>query len=328
MTLAEDLVETVEQAGPPDVVVVSDMVDVAALVGFARSAVGSAPVAAYFHESQLLYPTASGMAPRHEDVLANWRSMAAADLVLFNSHFHHDRLLEGLPGFLADVADDRHVARMADVTGRCEVLPVGVDLSQLSVDDRATPDQVPPLVLWSHRWEPDKQVEQALRLLVDLAREGQDFRLAFVGEQPDPLPTPVAALTSELTDVLGHRLVALGHVPRQGYVDLLLQADIVLSTATHEFFGIAVVEALAAGCVPVLPRAQSYPEIVPERWHSAALHDPGAAGPRDHLRAVLADLASARQAVEGLAEETRRFDWSVMAPAYDDRLARLGSTGR
>lgn len=327
LTLAEDLAETVARTGPPDVVVVSDMVDLAALLGFARSGIGSAPVAAYFHESQLLYPTASGLAPRHEDVLANWRSMAVADLVLFNSRFHLDRLLEGLPGFLADVADDRHVARLAAVADKCEVLPVGVDLADLSVQARPPRDTGPPLVLWGHRWEPDKQVEQAFRLLLDLAREGLDFRLALVGEQPEPLPGPVAALAADLTAVLGPRLVAFGHQPRAAYVDLLLRADVVLSTATHEFFGIAVVEALAAGCVPVLPRAQSYPEIVPSRWHSAALHDPGAVGPVDHLRAVVADLASARQAVAGLAEETRRFDWSAVAPAYDDRLARLGTTG-
>ena len=37
-----------------------------------------------------------------------------------------------------------------------------------------------------------------------------------------------------------------------------------LSTARHEFFGIAVAEALRAGCLPWLPARLSYPELLPE----------------------------------------------------------------
>ena len=43
----------------------------------------------------------------------------------------------------------------------------------------------------------------------------------------------------------------------------LQQMDYVISTADHEFFGIAVCEAISAGAIPVLPKHQSYPELVP-----------------------------------------------------------------
>jgi hypothetical protein len=44
----------------------------------------------------------------------------------------------------------------------------------------------------------------------------------------------------------------------------LSKADWVLSTAKHEFFGISVVEALFAGCLPWLPEKLSYRELLPD----------------------------------------------------------------
>jgi hypothetical protein len=56
----------------------------------------------------------------------------------------------------------------------------------------------------------------------------------------------------------------MGYVESKSeYWKWLHKADWVLSTANHEFFGIAVVEALFAGCLPWLPEKLSYPELLP-----------------------------------------------------------------
>jgi len=59
------------------------------------------------------------------------------------------------------------------------------------------------------------------------------------------------------------------HIDRWGYQEgrseyesALGEADIIVTTAIHEFFGISVVEAIAAGAYPVLPKRLSYPEII------------------------------------------------------------------
>ena len=45
---------------------------------------------------------------------------------------------------------------------------------------------------------------------------------------------------------------------------VLKESDIFISTADHEFFGIAAVEAVAAGCIPVVPEHLAYPEVLSE----------------------------------------------------------------
>jgi glycosyltransferase involved in cell wall biosynthesis len=50
------------------------------------------------------------------------------------------------------------------------------------------------------------------------------------------------------------------------YIKWLKQGDIVISTANHEFFGMSVIEAVRAGCRPLLPDRLSYPELFPKEF--------------------------------------------------------------
>jgi hypothetical protein len=61
---------------------------------------------------------------------------------------------------------------------------------------------------------------------------------------------------------------------RAEYAALLASADIAVSTAANEFFGLAMIEASYAGCFPLVPDRLAYPEIYPTEFrygHADAL---------------------------------------------------------
>lgn len=321
LTLADEVRELIGTVGPPDALVVSGTVDVSSLLGFLRRDLHpTVPVAVYLHESQLLFPVGPSQQPEEEFAMVNWRSMAVADAVWCNSAFHRDALVAALPPFLAGVPDRPHTAHLAGVVDRTTVLPVGVDTVPLIEAARTSTADAggPPLVLWNHRWDHDKNPQQFLGIVVKLAEQGVPFRLAVVGENRRTHPREFDAARAVLAD----RIDTWGWVDRDGYRALLLRSDVVVSTAIHEFFGIAMVEAMAAGCVPLLPRRLSYPELVPEAFHPAALYRGRLF---DRLRAVLTDLPAARAAVAGLRPAMAAYDWSAVAPRYDAALESLGA---
>lgn len=294
----------------PEVVLVSDMIDLAHFRALARTHIGDPPTALYFHESQLTYPVAPGSSPDHSYSLTNWISACAADAVLFNSGYHRQIFFEKLGGFLATFPDMAHEHLIEGVESRSDVLPVGVDLSWVRPrsEERDT-----FRILWNHRWEFDKDPEAFADAVEHLIDVDVDFELVLTG--PRPGRTPVAL--ERIRNLAGDRIVHDGEAPTPTYRKLVAGSDIVVSASRQEFFGISVVEAIAAGCRPVLPNRLSYPWLIPDEHHHEVLYAEGELGP------ALARALQAPPAPESLAEAMKSFDWNEMATEYDSRLEAL-----
>lgn len=322
--LAAKVKADIDRNGPPDVLVVSGLVDVAQLLGLLRrSLASSTAVVVYQHESQLVYPTVRGRVD-DEAVLRNWSSWLAADLVIFNSEFHRRSVVDSLEGFLRRQPELDQLQFLEQTLEKFVVVPIGLDLDGLVGERPAGSGPGPgpgpgrgeegPIILWPHRWEPDKDPAAFVRALAKLDQQGLNFRLVLAGSDP-VVPSEERRLVRERW---ASQIVAVGPFPRSEYVQWLRRCDIVLSCARHEFFGVAVAEAMAAGCVPVLPDALAYPELIEERWRSLALYAPGTFGTR--LGDVVSSIEEYRRATAGLAASLQRFDWSSIAPLMDNTL--------
>ena len=316
ITLAGETRRWVQEHGRPDLVLASDMLDLPAYLGAARKSLSNVPVALYFHESQFTYPWSPKLRTDLQYAYVNWSSMQAADLILFNSAFHAGVVAEHLPKFLGQFPDFTHSHLVDEVLARSVVLHVGVDLGRFDGAD-APRGEGPPLVLWNQRWEHDKDPAAFFRAMFGLADDGVDFRLAVCGENFRQVPEEFAEAEKRLFDHLVH----FGFATEEDYVRLLRAADVVASTALHEFFGIAIVEAVYAGAFPVLPDRLSYPEIMPETVHDLVLYQEGEL--QERLRWALAHPAERLSVAAGLKQSLGRFDWSVLAPQYDAVLSGL-----
>ncbi|MBW1644732.1 MAG: DUF3524 domain-containing protein, partial [Deltaproteobacteria bacterium] len=334
--LAEDYRQLAAAADgdEPGLLLATDMLDLAAFLGLTRESTADLRTGLYFHENQLTYPWSPAdpdperRRDRHYQFI-NFTSALAADVVLFNSAYHRRSFLAALPGFLQQFPDYRSPAAAALIAAKSRVLPLGVDLASLDEGGmpparRQFPPGKPPLILWNHRWEDDKNPEAFFRLLLRLADRGLPFRLAVLGQRYGRQPKVFAAARRRLAA----RIVQWGYVEsRREYAAWLHRADILPVTARHDFFGVSVVEALYCRCHPLLPRRLSYPEHVPADRRARYLYD----GEADLERRLAALLKAPRRLAgrDNFRAWVRSYDWSVMAPRYDDLFASLaGGNGR
>jgi glycosyltransferase involved in cell wall biosynthesis len=336
LTLAEQARELTSR---PDLILASGMLNLLAFLGLTRDFLAGVPVALYCHENQLTYPFPPGEKRDLTYGMINWLSMLAADRVLFNSRYHLEDWFSELSRLLKHFPDYTHVHCIAEVRAKAEVLPVGCDLRRfdhtltlrrprppsateqgvgsedtLGPEPTAGPSQgLPPLILWNQRWEYDKDPETFFRALYALADEGVSFRVALAGRSyRESAPEFETA-----RERLGPRVIHFGHADEARYGALLRQADVVVSTALHEFFGVAIVEAIYCGCFPVLPRRLTYPELVPEAYHEACLYG-DREGMLTRLRWALVEPDQARALAAQLRSAVARFDWAEMGPRYDE----------
>jgi glycosyltransferase involved in cell wall biosynthesis len=316
LALAPRLADAVRRSGAFDVLLASSMTNLPSLLGHARRVVGNVPVMLYMHENQLTYPRSDHAREDLTYAMINWSSMAAADAVAFNSAFHRDVWFDAVDALLDRMPDLRVKALVADVRARSTVLPVGIDVAAITRIPRVRSPR--PLVLWNQRWEHDKGPTEFVAALRSLLDAGCDVDVALAGERPTEQPTEL----QELRRALGRRLVHDGHADRTGYLALLRRSDIVVSTARHEFFGVAIAEAIAAGAFPVLPNRLVYPERIPPEHHARCLYD-DAPGLVDRLAWAAANRDDAAGLAHAIAPTTTDLAWPVVADRYDRALVEL-----
>lgn len=309
VTMAEELAAAVASHGPPDLLLASSMLDLAGLLGLARGHVGECPAGIYFHENQITYPEVGRTRAEAALGLANWSSLLAAHGVAFNSEFHLAALFDALPRFLGGFPDRRHDALIERARTRSVVVPVGVDLQRIGPRREG---RGPITFLWNHRWDPDKAVGGFLDALGALAAEGLDFEVILAGESF----VDQAASHREAIRALGDRVVRQGYLDDIAYVEALHAADVVVSTARQEFFGVSVVEAMGAGAFPVLPDRLVYPERVPPELHDRCLYR-SRAELVSRLRWTIEHPVEARRIGAELCGTVAGFDWAEAGPRTD-----------
>jgi glycosyltransferase involved in cell wall biosynthesis len=309
----------------PQVWFASDMIDLPVFLAGVAPALGSLPAILYFHENQLTYPLPAGVERDLSYGFKNLASAVMAEAVFFNSEFHRREFLDAAEGLLRAMPDAIPDWVPGEIEARSAVLPVGCDLRRFDahraqgVSDRAAKrwgePEAGPLVLWNQRWEYDKAPGDLFAALYALKATGIRFRLAMAGPNQG-IPTAEFLRAKE---ELAEHIVQWGSVENAAdYASLLWAADVVVSTAIHEFFGVAVVEAVYCGCRPVLPGRLSYPELIPTEAHQDVLYGEGE---------LAGSLARALASPRAWSEDWQRtwvagFDWGVQRRRHDEEIRR------
>ena len=246
-----------------DVVFCTDMMNAAELRSLAKP-IRDIPLIVYFHENQFAYPIRGKQQPDHHFLFTNFLSALAADEVWFNSRFNLDSMLRGLHEHSETWPDLPPTSEIESIEPKSKIVPPPIsfpnDISELTEQRQTRVAAGKPLhLIWAARWEHDKNPEALLKCLQLLEQQRVPFRLSVIGENAGM--TPKAFDT--IRDQFETQIENWGYQEsRESYWSVLKSADIFLSTATHEFFGLSVAEAIAVGAWPLLPNRLAYPELL------------------------------------------------------------------
>ena len=240
-----------------DLVIATSMTDCVGIKAFCPD-LQNVPWILYFHENQFAYPASDKQQGLIEMQMVTLYSALAADCCVFNSQFNKASFFAGARALLKKLPDYVSPDWLNNTEDKAQVLPVPLDIAHCAELKGATGRSSRVRLVWSARWEFDKGPDRLLAILEELERRQIDYDIAILGEQFRSIPKEFDLIQAKFA----HRIRQFGYAPsRADYLDFLASSDLVLSTALHEFQGLAVLEAVAFGCVPVLPNRQVYPEL-------------------------------------------------------------------
>nr|XP_058958911.1 glycosyltransferase-like domain-containing protein 1 [Pocillopora verrucosa] len=229
----------------------------------------------YFHENQLIYPVRKQQERDFQYGYNQILSCLVADVVVFNSQFNMESFLSSIKSFLKLMPDNRPKELDQIIRPKCRVVHFPLmepemgtaeykDAKDEELDQPVDSTVSRPLhVVWAHRWEHDKGPELFFRTLYQLAEQGLDFKVSVLGETFSEAPGIFEEACRRIHDHILH----WGYQEsRKVYISILKAADVAVSTAEHEFFGVSMLEAVQYGCYPLCPNKLVYPEIFPSEY--------------------------------------------------------------
>ena len=215
------------------------------------------------------------------------------------------------------VATSRNDGEMfAAVTsaGRLRVIENGVDIGKFSGMGALAPGKT---LISFGRWSVNKGIPETLDLLQHLVAGDDAWRLILAGREFD-LKRADIERGIEARGLKAH--VEIVDAPSQAQLGQLLErAQYFVSLSRHEGFGIAAIEAMSAGLVPVLGTIPPYAKLHAES-QLGVLVDAQAPEAAAHAVRQLADVdedafkARRQHALTYVA----RYDWDAIVDRYRD----------
>lgn len=259
-----------QDAPRPDILLTTDMCDLAQLKGLLPSSWHGVKCVVMFHENQLTFPwSPTDKDPQVGRDLAysyiNMSSAIAADQVWFNSAHHRDVFLEAIDLWMSKMPKPRLHQPAARIAARSHVVRLGLNFEGWDnlKSDAATnwTDCQVPVLLWNQRWSWDKGTDAWMDLVDGILEQDIPAKFVVLGESKGRLPDGWEAMRNKM----GSRCLHWGFAnSKADYVQWLWRSTAAPLAPKQEYFGLAMVEAMRCEVMPWVPESHAYTETMPE----------------------------------------------------------------
>lgn len=300
-----------------DLVIATSMVDLCNLRGLLPH-LAQLPAILYFHENQFAYPQQKPNSNLINAQLTSVYSALVADKLVFNSAYNRDSFIAGATALFEKMPDGTPKGMLSNLASQSAVIPVPIADSapvqtdpsvHKNPDSNKTPGSVD--IVWNHRWEYDKQPEVFFQAMEKLRANGRRISLHVMGQSFRDVPE----CFTEFHQNHGDCVATWGFQSLAQYQACLHNADIVVSAALHDFQGLGMLEAIAAGCTPVAPNRMAYPEYIPDELLYAVSDDQAT-----EAETLYQKLVSVIDKLPHPCIDTTRYQQQFVMPEYRDLI--------
>lgn len=290
-----------------DGLLATSMVDLASLIGI-DSRWAQLPSVLYFHENQFAYPQSPKAHRSIEPQMVQWYGAMAARYLVFNSEYNRQSFFAGIEALSRRLPMTAKVD-IRSLVAKSSVIPV--PLRTLRQKEKGADPSHPLRILWNHRWEYDKGTDRLVKLIELCEEAGLSVQFHLAGKKHAGSAKEWQHLSTTFPKAVG----GVYDLSRSDYLTLMAQCHIVLSTALHDFQGLAMLEACQAGLRPLAPARLAYTEYLGAE-HLYSSH------PEDFQREVAAcfkKLVAWCRDFNAIPStpSTKAYERKSLAPAYE-----------
>ncbi|MDQ1280061.1 MAG: hypothetical protein QG670_1323 [Thermoproteota archaeon] len=165
------------------------------------------------------------------------------------------------------------------------------------------------LVVVVASYAPKRHLEQ----IPLIAKQAEDARFVVIGKTNEYSESTLRRLEYWITKLgVGERVTLLKNLPFRELLEILSRAKVYLHTMPFDHFGISVVEAMASGCVPVVPRSGGpWMDILGGEQGVFGFSYESVVEAGDQIERLINDETLRRRIVEKTFLRAKEFDKSV-----------------
>lgn len=222
--------------------------------------------------------------------------------------------LRAAAAVICDSQHDYDLFKSIIPTQKLSIIRNGVSLSPfLKIRKNITPG----LLLGIGRIVENKGIERLLELLADLAREMPEIHLIWIGHDPQQRIPELMNYAQQ--HGIASRVQFVGQIPEDQVCELLAQANLFVSAASYEAFGLSTIEAMSSGTIAVVTPVGIHPEVIRDGQTGFMIQLDDKAQALACIRHALSlDQEQQVQMGEQARQAAMQFSWDTVVDSYLD----------